>query len=290
MRNNVVWYFMFILFVLYSCKNDNSDSPQKGNIVIESDDSFQNVSQVLKDRYMLFYPKTKLDLKIVKENVSFQDILNDKARVIVMSRDLTNNEKASFKKKIGFEANPAKFAIDGLVFIVSKSSNIDSLTLSEIKGRLTDGKNSLIFDGANSSNVGTIGAFYKINTKDLKYSTLSSNEEIVEKIDKYPNSIGVISFNTISKPYNEKAIKLRESVRILPVINSNGKSINISEATLKNFSYPFTRTLYFLTSEPYFGLGNGFIRFSCSQKGQIIVSKQGLPPYYIFPRTVKITQ
>lgn len=44
--------------------------------------------------------------------------------------------------------------------------------------------------------------------------------------------------------------------------------------------------LYFLTNEGHFGLGNGFIRFSCTQKGQIVVSKEGLQPYNIFKREV----
>ena len=52
--------------------------------------------------------------------------------------------------------------------------------------------------------------------------------------------------------------------------------------------YPFTRILYFLTNEGNFGLGNGFIRFSCTQVGQIVVSKEGLQPYNIFKREVQM--
>ena len=52
--------------------------------------------------------------------------------------------------------------------------------------------------------------------------------------------------------------------------------------------YPFTRVLYFLTNESYYGLGNGLIRFSCQQLGQIVVEKEGLQPYYIFKREVQM--
>jgi len=46
--------------------------------------------------------------------------------------------------------------------------------------------------------------------------------------------------------------------------------------------------LYFITNEGYYGLGNGFIRFSCQQLGQIIVEKEGLQPYNIFRREVQM--
>ena len=58
--------------------------------------------------------------------------------------------------------------------------------------------------------------------------------------------------------------------------------------TIRNMKYPFTRILYFLTNEGNFGVGNGFIRFSCTQIGQIVVSNEGLQPYNIFKREVQM--
>ncbi|KQT15341.1 phosphate ABC transporter substrate-binding protein [Chryseobacterium sp. Leaf404] len=273
-----------------SCSKDTTDSPQTGAITVIADESFENVTRVLKDRYMLFYPKTKINLEIKKENVALQDLLKGNARVIVLSRDLTSDEKKAFKQKFNSDIEPARFAADGLVFIVSKESALKSISVDEVKRRLQDGKNTLIFDGSNSANTSFVAKRLGISPNDLKYSSLSSNEDIIAQINKYPNSIGVIGYNAISRPHNTEAKKFRESVNILPVINQEGKTVAISPDTMKNNAYPFTRILYFITNEAYFGLGNGFIRFSCSQPGQIIVRKQGLQPFYIIPREVKITE
>lgn len=289
MNKNFV-YLLFVLIFLSSCSKDNTDSPQTGSITVVADESFENVTRVLKDRYMLFYPKTKINFLVKKENVALQDLLNGKARVIVMSRELTNNEKTAFKQKFNSEVEPAGFAADGLVFIVSKNSTITHLSVDEIKTRLLDGKNSLIFDGSNSANTSFIAKRLGILPNDLQYSSLPNNEDIIKEINKYPNSIGVIGYNALSRPHNTESKMFRESVNILPIVDSKGRSISISTETMKNNTYPFTRVLYFLTNEAYFGLGNGFIRFSCSQPGQIIVKKQGLQPFYIIPREVKITE
>lgn len=288
--NKVIIYFFFAFNFFVSCAKDNTDNPQTGSITVEADESFENISRVLKDRYMLFYPKTKINLITKKENVALQDLLHGKARVIVMSRELTDDEKKAFKQRFKAEVEPARFAADGLVFIVSKSSTLNSISVEDVKSRLQDGKNSLIFDGVNSANTSFIAKRLNLDPNHLKYSTLASNEEIVRNIDKYPNSIGVVGYNVLSRPHNKESKIFRESVKILPVIDSKGKSVAISTQTLKNNTYPFTRVLYFLTNEAYFGLGNGFIRFSCSQPGQIIAKKQGLQPFYIIPREVKITE
>jgi len=76
-------------------------------------------------------------------------------------------------------------------------------------------------------------------------------------------------------------------LKILKVIKDN-KAFDVSNDNLKNMSYPFTRVLYFVTNEAYYGLGNGFIRFSCQQLGQIVVEKEGLQPYNIFKREVRM--
>ena len=90
-----------------------------------------------------------------------------------------------------------------------------------------------------------------------------------------------------SRPYDKESQDLKNSVKILPV-NNSGKSFNPDIPNIRNMTYPFTRVLYFVANEPYYGLGNGLIRWSCQQLGQIVVSKEGLQPYYIFQREVQM--
>ena len=106
--NKVIIYFFFAFAFFVSCAKDNTDNPQTGSITVEADESFENISRVLKDRYMLFYPKTKINLVTKKENVALQDLLHGKARVIVMSRELTDDEKKAFKQRFKAEVEPAR--------------------------------------------------------------------------------------------------------------------------------------------------------------------------------------
>ncbi len=281
---------LIILFTVWSCKKKPArlvDSPQQGAISMEVDDSFRSVSEALVQRYMALYPKTEINLTYKKEDLAFLDLLEKKVRVIVMSRELSDREKQAFKDKIDMEIQPAPFAADAVVFIVPKNSPRESISVEEIRQLLQSPEKPIIFDGTNSSNLNFVAQKLKTSPEALQYSIISGNSNIANQLEDFPNKIGTVSLNTLSRPYNAEAQKLRDAVKILPVTEGN-KSYQPAVQNLASMSYPFTRVLYFLTNERYFGLGNGFIRFSCTQLGQIVVAKEGLQPYNIFRREVQM--
>ena len=289
MKHNFQIFLISFFVLVISCKKTDKivDNPQLGTITVAADESFKSVSEALTERYMALNPNTKINLVIKKEDLAFLDLLDNKARVIIMSRELTEKEKQGYKDKIDMEMQPAKFAADAVVFVVPKNSNKENISVEEIEKELQSDNKKIIFDGTNSSNLNFVAQKFKTTPDKLKYSIISGNKNIIEQLNKYPDKIGVISLNTISRPYDKESESLKNSVKILKVVEG-GKSYEPDIINLKNMTYPFTRVLYFLTNEGYYGLGNGFIRFSCQQLGQIVVEKEGLQPYNIFKREVQM--
>ena len=289
MKHNFQIFLISFFVLVLSCKKTDKivDNPQLGTITVTADESFKSVSEALTERYMALNPNTKINLVIKKEDLAFLDLLDNKARVIIMSRELTEKEKQGYKDKIDMEMQPAKFAADAVVFVVPKNSNKENISVEEIEKELQSDNKKIIFDGTNSSNLNFVAQKFKTTPDKLKYSIISGNKNIIEQLNKYPDKIGVISLNTISRPYDKESESLKNSVKILKVVEG-GKSYEPDIINLENMTYPFTRVLYFLTNEGYYGLGNGFIRFSCQQLGQIVVEKEGLQPYNIFKREVQM--
>ena len=290
MKNKSLVLLFCTLIFLVSCKKTEKvlvDDPQQGEITVAADESFQSVTEALTQRYMALNPKTKINLVIKKEDMAFLDLLEKKVRVIVMSRDLSEQEKTAYKEKIDLDIVPAKFAVDAVVFVVSKQSARESVSITEISDLLNSDSKSIIFDGTNSSNLNFVAQKLNKKPSELKFSIINGNKNIIDEINKHPEKIGVISLNTVSRPYDKESQELKNAVKILPVI-SNQKEVMPEIATIRDMSYPFSRILYFLTNEPYYGLGNGMIRFSCQQLGQIVVQKEGLQPYNIFKREVQM--
>ena len=276
--------------ILVSCskeKKQDIDNPNKGEITIEVDESFQSVTEALTERYMALNPQTKINLVVKKEDLALLDFFERKIRVVVLSRELSAKEKETFDKKIDLPWQPAKFAADAVLFVVPKNSVLESISMDDIYKELRSEDKRLIFDGTNSSNLNFVAQKFNRKPSELKFSIINGNENVVEQLKKYPDKIGVISYNTISRPFGEEAEKLRNEVKILKIKQGN-KTYEPSLSNLKMMTYPFTRILYFLTNEGYYGLGNGFIRFSCTQLGQIVVEKEGLQPYNLYKREVQM--
>ncbi|WBV54780.1 substrate-binding domain-containing protein [Chryseobacterium daecheongense] len=289
MKNNFKVIILFVLsIVAVSCKKeDKSPSYYKGDLTILTDESFKSVTEALADGYMINYPEAHLKVVTRKEDLGFLDLLKGKARVAVMSRDLSPEELKAFKEQVGSKFLPARFAADAVVFIVPKNSTRTSISMDEIQNGLLSDKKEFVFDGTNSSNLNYVAQKLKKQPKDLQFSVIPGSENIIEQLNKYPDKIGVIGLNTFSRPYDKTSEKLRDMVKILPVENK-GKLYTPDSAGLREMKYPFTRVLYFLTNEGNFNIANGFIRYSCTQLGQMIVQKEGLQPYNIYKREVQM--
>lgn len=287
MKASLLLTALFLFFA--GCKKSEFKTPSynEGDLTIVTDESFKSVTEALAEGYMISYPETKLKVVTQKEDLAFLDLLNGKAKIIVMSRDLSEKEKEAFKNKIDLELLPARFAVDAVVFIVPKSSKIEKLSMDQINQGLESDEKPFIFDGTNSSNLNFIAQKLGKSPSDLKFNIISGNENVAKQLSRHPDKIGVISLNTISRPYGKDATSLRSMIRILPV-EDKGQLYEPNIENLREMKYPFSRVLYFLTSEANFNLANGFIRYSCTQLGQMIVQKEGLQKYNLYQREVQM--
>jgi phosphate transport system substrate-binding protein len=289
MRNSIKIIILFFLsIVAVGCKKeDKSPSYHKGEMTILTDESFKSVTEALAEGYMINYPETKIKVVTKKEDLGFLDLLHDKARIVVMSRDLSPEEIKTYEEQVDLKFLPAKFAADAVIFFFPKNSPKESISMQEIEQGMQSDDKKFIFDGTNASNLNFVAQKLKKQPKDLKFSIIPGNKDIIEELNKYPDKIGVIGLNTFSRPYDKESEKLRDMVKILPV-EYKGKLYNTDFENLRKMNYPFTRVLYFLTNEGNFNIANGFIRYSCTQLGQMIVQKEGLQQYNLYRREVQM--
>lgn len=285
MKNNIFLLALSVLTVLSCSKKDSNTSYNKGELTLYTDESFKSVSEALADGYMINYPESKIKVETKKEDFGFLDLLQNKAKLIVMSRELSPEEIKTYKEQVELDYTPAKFAADAVVFVVPKNSEKTQINLDEISAGLQSDDKNFIFDGTNSSNLNFVAQKLKKQPKDLKFSVIPGSENLIKELNKFPNKIGVIGLNTFSRPYDKNSQELRDLVKILPV-TSKGITYSADSEGLRTMKYPFTRVLYFLANESGFNIASGFIRYSCTQLGQLVVQKEGLQPYNLYKREV----
>src|SRR5476651_904026 len=153
----VIWIF-FAFFIIQSCnrggkKEAEADTPSSGTVKIAVDESLQPIFDEELSVFKYLNPKANPELIYKPENGALRLLLNDSARVIVLSRDLDTSEvKIISAKNLVPRIN--QFAIDAVALIVNQTSNDTLITVNEIKkmlaGQAKTEKN-IVFDNANSS-------------------------------------------------------------------------------------------------------------------------------------------
>ncbi|MBP6411610.1 MAG: substrate-binding domain-containing protein [Pseudarcicella sp.] len=293
---------LFVLATLFfgGCESKqakkNADSYFEGEITVVVDKAFRPIMEAERDAFMNTYPKSKINLKFTNEATAVADILNDSARMAIISRDLTDAEQQVFTKT-DIRYRSFKFVGDALALITHSNNPVKSFHVNKMKdlmnGNITkwsqlspngnSGKVTLVFDDANGSNLNYLLKKFDIKERNnLPFFAVKSNEEVVEFVKKNPFSMGVIGVNWISDGDDPASIGFIKDINVLGLTEKDNPTVDdIFEPFGYNLAlkrYPLRRDVKIILKEGYGGLGTGFANYMISHVGQLVAQKGGLLP------------
>ena len=283
--------------LLASCGRGNDkdgkelDSPAKGEITVAVDESFQQIIEAEKMAFEKTFPYTKINLVYKNEGEAVAMMLNEKARMAIVARELDAKEKEAFKRD-DFRYKSYKFAGDGIALITNKSNKDTLITTQDLEALMkgtrkrygNSGKDIvLVFDGTSSSNLTFLIDTFNIDRKmKVSFFAAKSNKEVIEYVKTHTNAMGVIGSNWISDGDDPTSLTFIRSINVLSVAN---KQYPTKEDYYQPFGYnlalkkyPLTRQIKLILREAHMGLGTGFVNYMTLEQGQLIVYKNGLIP------------
>jgi phosphate transport system substrate-binding protein len=313
MKNNLLKFLGVVLVfaAITSCNRAGKieDTPTSGNLKISVDESFAPIIDSHVYTFQKLYKYAKVKAQYKSEGEVVKDLLNDSARVIILSRQLTPNENKVFENlKITPRVN--KIAIDGVAFIVHPENKDTLLAVSQLKdiftGKITSWKNlntksplgdiTIVFDNNNSSTSRyVIDSLNNNQPLPAKAFAAKSNPALIDYVAKNQNAIGVLGVNWISDFDDSVAIGFLNKIKVVAVGRENNPEapdqyFQPFQAYLAQGTYPLRRNLYIISREARAGIGTGFASFIAGDKGQRIFLKSGLVPATMPIRLVNITE
>ena len=238
--------------VMSGCKEEKKlDSPSQGQITVAADESYQPLTEEITRTYQLLYPRTKFDLVFKPEREAIRLMLEDKARICIVSRRLTTNEQRGLDqhKIVG---SATRIATDGVALIINKANTDSLMTMKEIEGlfkkqltqwsQLTGGNRSapitLVFDNPNSSNLDYMLTRFGVKVLDgLRITTANSNKGVIDYVRKNPDAIGFIGVNWISDGDGPLSAELSKDIRVV------GLSQKENPGSRADYFQPFQQAL-----------------------------------------------
>lgn len=293
MAKKIVFFYLIVLFfvLVNSCQKEiqQKEAYRKGKITIGIDPSFLNVGSALVEVFKSSYPEAQVNFKPEVEDLVIADFIQGKITMAMVSRNLSEEEGKILFAKTRMRFISTQIACDAIVLVTSKESLIDSIRISDLKKAIEHSDNSYVFDGGNSSNFNTLVRKLQLNiSEDYKITALNNADQVINYVYKNKSSIGIIGLNALSDAGDPKVKEYLNKIKIIPVINFDNQVINPSIPNLRSGLYPFTKRIFLLNSENSFLLGSSFSRFAGSQRGQLIVTRAGLQPYFLYERRVQI--
>lgn len=290
----LVGFALLTLLFVFSCQKkntENKDTILEGKATLYVDES---IFPIVEDVQAVFETEYTAKLKLVpqSENEIINSLLNDTAKIAILTRTLSDKEVKAFQSK---KVNPriTPFATDAVAFIKNKTTNDSLVALQDVidfvKGKTLPNIKGLVFDNANSSTVRYISELSGVDVvKQKNVYSLKTNQDVIKYVAENNGMVGVIGMNWILQP----PLDLQETVDKVTVLGV--KDVNTSgyffptQDNLASGKYPLARHLYIINCQGYSGLGMGFGSFLTGERGQRIILKSGLVPERIPSRKIVI--
>lgn len=280
-------YLAATTLVMTACgPNPNAkklDTATEGTIRISVDETYKPLIDSEIKVFESLYPKAHIIPSYKPEADCFRDLLNDSARMVIVTRDF-NQQELEYFKQLKIRPNSLLLAWDALALVVNKSNPDSILNMEQVRsimnGTNKDRKWQLVFDNANSSTVRYIMDSINMG-KPLPTNTMAAktNPEVVDYVSKNKDAIGVIGVSWISDPADSLSMAFTKQVSVVRLRADNGSDfVKPYQAYIGIGTYPLKRGFFYCLKEPYHGLGTGFATFLGSYEGQLVIKQFRLFP------------
>ncbi len=272
---------ILVLLTFSICAISCDDTPKpadtigKGTIDISADETYKPVIDEQKKVFDSSYPEAHVNIHYKPEAECFKDYFEGKARIILVTRELSKAEKEVCTSKKIFPSSDA-LAGDGIAVIVnneSKDTLLDRIALTGILTGSYNKKITVVFDNQESSTVRFItDSVLKGGKLGANVFAAKGNKEVIDYVAKNPDAIGFVGMGYVfANEDTSKAGTFINSVHVVAIKNEkDGQFYKPYQAYIALKSYPLTRKLFYVSAESHHGLGTGFANFLSSHSGQLI--------------------
>ena len=266
-----------------------------GNITSIGESTTTNLVARVAAEFRRIYPDVTLEITSSLTSIGPSALLDGRADIVPMSRELTPEEIQSFTAKYGYPPTEIKVAADALAIYVEKKNPVSGLTLGQLDGIFSGtqcrggssiemwGQGGLTGEWANrpitlygyGPEDGARQVFRQqaLDGGELRLSLRveGGGSSIVQGVAANPGAIGFASIFFACK-----------GVRVVPLAGADGRFYAPTTENVRSHQYPLSRFLYIYVNKPprrpFGGPAAEFLRFLLSREGQQIVAEGGNIP------------
>jgi phosphate transport system substrate-binding protein len=299
LKKIVLFVSLSTLFMSCGLTDDitKKDSPTTGKINFYFDEGLTLHIQNQMSTFKTTYTYADINLVSTDEKTCIEALFNDSAKVIGISRNLSEDEIKKFKQK-NISVNTSLVAQDAIAIIVNTNFSDSAISIQQLRQLISGndsnyvkGKHiSVVFDNQNSGSIRQLKDSLLLNVNFGKNcSALKNTPELITSISQNSLSIGICDFAWFSDKDDITTKAFLKTVKILAVSKKDfEKAFMPDQSNIATHDYPLLRNICIIRRSSEFTLGKGIETFIAGPIGQMMFLKQGLPPHRQEERLIEI--
>lgn len=193
-----------------SCAKVKRGEYAKGSATIFCDDGFKNVLDEEISVFEYSYPQSSIIPFYVSEQDAIDTLLADGTQAIIVTQELTKEQKDYIRKKNKRVVKTHCIAVDAVALITNKGNRVNSLSMDEIKdilnGKITKWSQlagndttsiKIVFDNPGSSTISYMKEKFLPEGKKISDNpnafAQKDNAQVFDVVKNDPNALGIIS-------------------------------------------------------------------------------------------------
>lgn len=291
--NNSKGWLGLIAMVLFahcnnnqSSKKDNRDTPTSGTIYISADETFKPVIDSQIKVFESSFPNARIIARYKAEADCIKDMVYDSIRMVIITRNLKENEERFMKDTLGYSPAQEKLAYDAITVIVNNSSKDTVFDMADIRSLVkgTSGyKYKVVMDGlsATSTVQYVMDSLLKGQPFGANVVAATSSQGVIDYVANNKDAIGFVGVNWIGNQEDADLLSFTKKVKVVSLECTRCNPVAYVKPYQANIAlkrYPMIRGLFAIVKENYNGLGSGFANFLIYERGQLIFRKAYLWP------------
>lgn len=261
------------------------ETTTSGTIHISVDESFKPVIDSQVQVFESLHPEAHIIVHYKPEAECLKDLEKDSIRMVIVTRGLTEDERAALDKKLRYSPRFGPVAFDAIAVVVNNKSTDTALTMQDVRSIAagTSGyKYKMLLDGTSATSTVrfVIDSLLHGNPLTGNIAAAKNSEGVIDYISANNDAIGLIGVSWVGNKNDPQTVSFLEKVKIasLECRGCNGVYVKPYQANIALGRYPMVRPLYYILKENYDGLGSGFSNFLIYEKGQLIFRRAYLLP------------
>lgn len=240
----------------FSCTKIKRGEYASGSATIYCDDGFRNILDEEIEVFEYSYPEASIIPFYKSEEQCIDAIMSDSTQAAIVTRDLTDKERAYIKSKFKRVVKSKCIAVDAVALIVNKDCELSDMSQDDIKGILNGNISSwnqlavndtakirLVFDSQGSSTVNYLREKFLDNGKLISDNpnarAQNNNAQVFDYVKKDKNAIGVISVSWLGDNLqNAKKVPMNDRMEIYNNQNDTVTSSLTTEVKILKVSNP----------------------------------------------------